>query len=204
MLRPAIALLLFAATAVTAFYIARATKLAFFGDPAEGTHPHESPVSMLSALALLAFPALVLGAVTGPFAQLLGQEPAHLELAISGVATALALAGGLAGFFAVRDRTTDLRIHALMGRFHPIFANAYHGDAAVDRVIVRPVLATSRGLWAIGDRLFADGIAEGSGGLARALGRRLSALQTGDAQAYASAVVVGALLMFAASVWLAR
>ncbi len=66
---------------------------------------------------------------------------------------------------------------------------------AVDRLVVGPTVALCRVLWAWGDRLIADGAAEGIAGVAARVGAGLSRLQSGDAQAYSLAVAVGVVVM---------
>jgi len=56
-------------------------------------------------------------------------------------------------------------------------------------------VALCRILWAWGDRLIADGAAEGVAGVAARVGAGLSRLQSGDAQAYSVAVAVAVVVM---------
>lgn len=201
---PGIAVLLFAASAVTAFYSARTTRLAFFGPSTDGLHAHESPPSMLLPLAVLVFPSVVMGAAAGSFAELLGHEPEPLVITVSLLAVGLAILGGVVGWAVSGGREADARTAERMGRIHPVLSSAYGWDRLVDRMVVAPVLWSSRILWAVGDRMIADGSAESAARAARGIGRRLSQLQTGNAQSYSTAIVVGVLLLLAVSVWVGR
>jgi NADH-quinone oxidoreductase subunit L len=201
---PAVATSLFAASALTAFYVARTTRLAFFGPPAEGLHAHESGPSMLVPLVVLAVPAAVLGFAAAPVAEALGHEPEPLAIGISAAAVALAVVGGAAGWLLSAGPAADTRTARAMGSIHPVLRAAFRFDDAVDRLVVRPIVGASRGVWAVGDRMIADGLAEGGARSAKRVGRTLSSLQSGDAQSYGLAIAIGAVLMLVAGVWLGR
>ncbi len=201
---PVAGALLFGASALTAFYCARATRLAFFGRPADGLHAHESGVSMLAPLVVLAVPAATVGLLHSSFSTLLGHEPEPMALGVSVVAVSLAVAGAAAGWLFAPDRDTDA---ARSARLRPVWSwleSAYRWDRFVDVVIVRPTVTLSRALWAWLDRLLIDGAVEGSGRLARLGAAALSRLQSGDAQAYAAAIAVGVAVMFIATALLGR
>lgn len=195
---PGVGILLFGASAVTAFYCARSTRLVFFGEPAPGLHPHESGAMMLVPLGVLGAAAVTLGFAGAPMAELLGQEHEPLVVAVSAAAVGLAAVGAGIGWWVTAGRQGDVRTESSLGGTWRTLAAAYHWDALVDRVFVRPTIALSRSLWAVGDRLLADGAAEGSARLARALGNGFSRLQSGDAQSYTAVIVIGFLLMFTA------
>ncbi len=199
---PVVGLLLFGSSALTAFYLARATRLAFFGRSADGSHAHESGASMLVPLAVLAVPSIGLGWTGARFALALGVEPEPLVIAVSAAALACAVLGGVAGWWAFPDAAADERVAARFGSAWTLARSGFGWDAVVDRVIVRPAVWLSRALWAIGDRFAADGAAEGLAGLARFAGAGLSALQSGNAQSYAAVAVIAMALMLAATVWI--
>ncbi|HET6352546.1 MAG TPA: NADH-quinone oxidoreductase subunit L, partial [Coriobacteriia bacterium] len=195
---------LFLASLLTAFYAARVTRLAFFGEPAEGLHAHESGVSMLLPLAVLAVPAVVLGFAAGNVTALLGHEPEPLAMAISGLALMLAAIGGIAGWRSAAGPEGDAATRARLGGLGDRLAAAYNWDALVDRTVVRPTVALSRTLWAVGDRFLADGAAEGLAELARRIGGGFSSMQTGDVQGYASMYAVAIVVMLLVSMWAGR
>jgi len=195
---------LFAASTLTAFYVARTTRLAFFGTPATDAHAHESGMSMLAPLIALSVPAIGLGWLGATMSESLGAEPEPLAVAVSAAAVGLALLGGAAGWFVGRTPESDAAFAGRLGRLAPVLRSAYGWNTAVDRVVVRPTVTLCRVIWAWGDRLIADGIAEGTALLARSVGSTLSRLQTGDGQSYALAIVVGIAVMLVASVLLGR
>lgn len=201
---PAAAVALFAASALTAAYAARATRLAFFGRARDGAHAHESGPSMLLPLAALAAPAAFAGALAGPIARSLGHEPEPLSVAISGAAVAMALVGGTAGWLASGGPGGDRRTAERLGRVRVWVADAYGWDRLVDRIVVRPVVWLCRALWAWGDRLVADGVVMSLSSMARSLAGTVRRAHVGDAQAYASTVAAAIALMLAATIWLGR
>lgn len=201
---PVAGVALFVASTLTAYYMMRATRLAFFGKPAIGLHAHESPLSMLAPLVALAVPAVALGFFGGSVSELLHAEHEPLALAISAAAVGLALAGGALGWFASAGVAGDGRTREKLGRAWEVLASAYHWDAFVTRFIVQPTVTSCRALWAVGDRLIADGAVEGAAWVSAAAGRVLSRLQSGDAQNYAAVMVVAAMLMLLATAWLGR
>lgn len=202
---PALGIGLFAASAVTAAYATRATRLTFFGTGAAGLHAHESPVSMLAPFVALAVPSVLLGWLGHEYLGLaLLVEVEGLDLTISAIAVASALVGIVAGWIAFPGRAGDERFEARTGLAWRVLARGYGWDDAVRRVVVGPTVAGSRALWAVGDRLVADGAAHGAAALASRIGRGITRVQTGDAQGYAGAIAVGLALMLAATVWLGR
>ncbi|HUG40964.1 MAG TPA: NADH-quinone oxidoreductase subunit L [Longimicrobiales bacterium] len=85
--------------------------------------------------------------------------------------------------------------------FANVLYNKWYVDEAYDRAIVQPVLRTSRALWRYVDVGVIDRMVNGAGAVARGLGWVGSRLQTGGLNAYAFAIVVGALIIIG---WVAR
>jgi NADH-quinone oxidoreductase subunit L len=81
--------------------------------------------------------------------------------------------------------------------FARVLYNKWYVDEAYDAVLVRPILAVSRGFWRYIDQGLIDGLANGAGYAARAFGWVGSRLQTGQINTYAFAVVAGTLLLLA-------
>jgi NADH-quinone oxidoreductase subunit L len=201
---PAAAVALFVTTLLTAYYCARTTRLAFFGERPTTTHAHESPVWMLLPLGVLAVPAIVVGFAHNGLFDLIGAHAEPLSVPISLTATVLALVGAVVGWRASAGPAGDA---VTRERFAPVsgwFERAFGWDALVDRLVVRPVVTASRLLWAWGDRFAADGLVEGAAVLARSASARVSRLQSGDAQAYATGMAAAVALMLAASIWAGR
>ena len=81
--------------------------------------------------------------------------------------------------------------------FRRVLFNKWYVDELYDALVVRPVMALSRGLWHLMDDLVIDGTVNGVGYASRALGWVGSRLQTGQLNTYAFAVVAGALMLLA-------
>jgi NADH-quinone oxidoreductase subunit L len=81
--------------------------------------------------------------------------------------------------------------------FRRILYNRWYVDEGYDAVIVRPIVAVSRGLWRFIDNGLIDGIVNGAGYASRAFGWVGSRLQTGQLNTYAFATVLGVLLLLA-------
>ena len=81
--------------------------------------------------------------------------------------------------------------------FARVLYHKWYVDEAYDTLIVRPILAVSRGLWRFVDQGLVDGLVNGAGYAARAFGWVGSRLQTGQLNTYAFAVVAGTLLLLA-------
>jgi NADH-quinone oxidoreductase subunit L len=81
--------------------------------------------------------------------------------------------------------------------FAKVLYNKWYVDEIYDAVIVRPVVATSKGLWRFVDEMLIDGVVNGAGYASRAFGWVGSRMQTGQLNTYAFAVVAGALLLLA-------
>jgi NADH-quinone oxidoreductase subunit L len=201
---PVAAVSLFIAGGLTALYMTRATRLAFFGESVAEKPAHESPWIMLVPLLTLAIPAAAVGWFGSAFAHALAVEAEPLSLPIALSATAIASVGVGVGWFIGRDATRDALALKRLGWAGTTMAAAFHWDAAVSRLVVRPVIALSRIGWAFVDRLAINGAVEATGGLSKRIGRAISDIQTGNAQAYSAMVAIGVLLMLFATVWLGR
>jgi NADH-quinone oxidoreductase subunit L len=79
--------------------------------------------------------------------------------------------------------------------FARLLYNKWYVDEIYDRLIIQPVLRTSRFFWRIIDVGVVDRTVNGAGLLARGLGWVGSRFQTGSLNAYAFAVVVGVLIL---------
>ena len=115
---PLAGLMLIAASALTAFYVARATRLAFFGEWRGDGHAHESPWSMRGPLLLLALLAAGLGFLATPFAEFLGHEGEAFDIPILVVSVLVAVFGvAQGGWSCVGER--------------PVTRRSSHGSARV-------------------------------------------------------------------------
>ncbi len=199
---PLAGLTLLLASLLTAFYIARATRLAFFGTYRGVAHPHESRWMMTGPLTVLAVGAVFLGAAGPAIERLLLTEPEPIELGVAVVAVLLAVAGGVFAWW--RYAGGPVPAEAAPVGLWAALKGGYGYDGAIRRWVVRPVMAFAGGAYELGDRATVDGAAEGIGRLARRLGGLLALLQNGDAQWYAALIGAATVLLVAAALWAGR
>jgi NADH-quinone oxidoreductase subunit L len=76
-----------------------------------------------------------------------------------------------------------------------VLYNKWYVDELYDRVLVRPVLATSRAFWKVVDNVIIDGTVNALGGLAKAVGWFASLFQTGSVNTYALVLTLGVLVI---------
>jgi NADH-quinone oxidoreductase subunit L len=81
--------------------------------------------------------------------------------------------------------------------FRKTLYNKWYVDEIYDTIVVRPVMATSRGLWRFIDQGLIDGAVNGAAYASRALGWVGAQMQTGQLNSYAFAVVFGVLILLA-------
>lgn len=200
---PVAAVALFAASAVTAFYAMRATRLAFGGRPGMERHAHESPLSMLLPLMVLAAVAAALGAALWAFGALFGGH-AGISAPVAGLSTALALGGGFVAWRLYGPGADgDARVAAHLGPLWNGASRAYGIDALGMRFASWCQRASEQA-YAVFDRRIVDGVVQG---VARGVGRigaELNELQSGDGSLYAALVGAGAVLLVALSLWAGR
>jgi NADH-quinone oxidoreductase subunit L len=189
---------------VTGLYSGRATRLAFFGARRTADHAHESPMSMLVPLYVLAVPAVGAGFAGSWLFGLLAEKPEALSIPMSAVAVLLAVAGVTVGWMLVGGERGDEVLESRAGLAWRISASAFGYDALVYRVVVAPTVAACRVLWAAIDRYIIDGTIEGTAYVARWLGSTASEVQTGDTQWYGVMILAGVALMLAITVYLGR
>lgn len=195
---------LFAASALTAAYAARATRLAFFGQPRGDRPAHESPWTMIVPLVVLAAAALLLGAAGGPLSAVLGHEAEPLSLPIAGVAVALAIIGATLGWRSARPSAAAAETGTARGNLVSAAYSGWGVDAAASRFVVAPAAAFARVTDAMADRLAIDGLAEGLASLASRVGAAMADLQSGDTQWYGALMATGVVVLVASVVWLVR
>ena len=174
--------------------------------------PHESPVTMLAPLVVLAGLSIVGGALQLPFSKDLHFLEKWLEPVIEfgeadikgtwaydnkyvllGVAIVVALAG-IALSVAVYAKR---RLPAVEPK---LLENAWYYDASVARVVGGPGAAAFRGVTAFDVRVV-DGAVNGTAALARGLGSVVRRSQTGFVRAYAAIIALGTVGLLAWFVW---
>ncbi len=193
---PAWAAVLFGASLLTAFYIARTTRLAFFDSYRGSVHPHEGAWNMRVPLIILAAFAATLGFAATFLANSIGAHHGALDLAVAVGSTALALVGLAAGWIVAGRAHHDLAQTRWPGLV-ALMRSGWGADAFVERVVLTPVNATSRVLYSGADRRVIDAFVEGTASAARRMGRGLASLQSGDTQWYATMLGAGAVALLA-------
>jgi NADH-quinone oxidoreductase subunit L len=73
--------------------------------------------------------------------------------------------------------------------------NKWYVDELYDRIVVRPLLAVSRFLWKVVDRIVIDGAVNVAGGITRASGWVVSLFQTGSVNTYAFILTLGVIFV---------
>jgi NADH-quinone oxidoreductase subunit L len=186
---------------VTAAYVTRLVLRTFFGEQRSETRAHESSRLMTGPLIVLSVFVVALGLPAlsdriGVRRWLLappGTSALHVTVTGSAIATAVALAGiaGMALFW--RRAPTEDPVRALGRGLNAVLANAFYLDALYDRVFVRPTKAIARAVVAADDRGI-DAAVVGAGRGARLAGGGLRWAQNGNAQRYATGLLLGVVL----------
>jgi NADH-quinone oxidoreductase subunit L len=188
---------------MTAFYVFRALFLAFFGSYRGQAHPHESPPVMTLPLVALAALSLFGGFINVP-RWLEPVFPRH-ELAENETLVYISVAAGLAGialawlFYIARPGLADA-LADRAGLLYRAVYNKYFVDEIYAAALINPLISGSREvLWKGVDAGLIDGMVNGTGTRARAVGGVLRRLQSGNIRSYAAWVLLGsvaALLAF--------
>ena len=186
-----------------------------------GVHLAESPLLMVAPMAVLGIGAVVIGFIINPqWISFLGVPvhwvtgfvadgllaatggEGHAEIpdfswAMAGISTAAAAGGALAGLMVYglrRDQSREpLRI---LGPIHTLLSQKYYVDALYENLIVRQSFYRVFAAFANWlDRRFVDGIIDLLGWFFRNIGTAVARLQTGQVQAYGTAIALGSLLI---------
>ncbi|OGP59094.1 MAG: NADH-quinone oxidoreductase subunit L [Deltaproteobacteria bacterium RBG_13_61_14] len=197
-------------------------------DPEVEHHAHESPWTMWVPLAILAVLSVVGGFLNWPLilpgghaafehwlepvmalppeAEMttLGVESTHsmeIFLMVFSVAAAVAAIIMVGVIYARRRELTD-RIAAALGPLYRASFNKYWVDEIYDALVVEPCKWISYFiLFRFADAGLVDGLANGLGGLTRALGMGLRRIQTGLVRNYAFMFLIGVLGILAYFYW---
>jgi NADH-quinone oxidoreductase subunit L len=224
---PLVGTLLFVAAFGTAFYMSRLYCLVFTGpcraDEPTQHHIHESPISMVFPLVVLALGALLAGFVGVPPAlrELFGKhgestlsiflEPAvgaplevghHTEWLMMGLSTLAALAGiGMAYvFYGGGYRAPAMAFARKVPALVSLVRDKFRIDELYGFLIIRPLQALCRLIFQVIDRILIDKILVGTGAfLADLVGRAFRFFQAGDVQRYLAVFAVGLAVL----VWVA-
>jgi NADH-quinone oxidoreductase subunit L len=200
------------AAGLTAFYSWRLVFKTFFGAPHDQHHydaAHESPLTMLIPLGVLAFGSIFAGLAfkeffTGHevehfFRESLKQGEImealhHVPLSIALLPTVMMIIGtGIAYIFYIRRPDIPVELARDHQGLYQFLLNKWYFDEIYDFIFVRPLLWLGRVFWKEGDGRVIDGLGP-DGVSARVLDvtRNVVRLQTGYLYHYAFAMLIGA------------
>ena len=188
---------------MTAFYVWRAFWMTFMGEYKGHGHPHESPISMLGPLMILAFLSIFGGFLFNVPKILesifpLAEGPENMTVTYISVAFGL---GGIALSYYMYVMKPELpgQVTGALGGLYKVVYNKYFVDEIYDATIVHPLIAGSTTvLWHGMDQGVVDGLVNGVGNESRGIGGILKRMQSGNIRSYATWVVVGAVLLLLA------
>ncbi|MCI5064157.1 NADH-quinone oxidoreductase subunit L [bacterium] len=193
-----------AAAIMTAFYVTRSFAMTFLGSYRGHAHPHESPVTMVIPLVVLALLALGGGVLNGmvPFQLWLGHTipVGHVHSSESIGAALLHSWPGFVGVaFGLLFYTVLPQVPKALATTLPWMLGALRGKLYIDElygaVIVRPLEGMARMLWKGVDQRVVDGCVNGTAAIVDVSGEVVRNTATGQLRHYA-------LLMFAGTVFL--
>ncbi len=195
-------------------------------------HVHESPRNMTVPLAILAVLAVAGGWFAAPrlvggvdhfghflspvFFSSAGETGAlsageaaaapGLVSSLFGLPVIVALIGLLAAWwFYIKNPQTPENLAKSMSAPYKLLLNKYYVDEIYAALIVRPLLwISTHALWHAVDEGLIDGTVNGVADGARAAGRRVRLLQSGNARSYAAWVVIGAVAFTTFFLWMVR
>ena len=210
---------------MTAFYMFRALFMTFEGEYKGGAdadpnaeshghsdHPHESPLSMVGPMLVLAVFAIFAGFVANPVIDL-GLIPEHwlvhdflhgdaeeFNIAIAAGSTVVALAGIVLAYLMYQGKQiSPERVGSALKPLHVLFSRKYYFDDLYENVVTSRIFY--RGIaqsldWT--DRSVVDGAVRFIDQVGRNAGRGIAQVQTGQVQGYGMAVSIGVLAILGA------
>ena len=203
-------LLALAAAGLTAFYMTRLMAMTFFGEKRwpEGTHPHESPITMtfpmmvLAALSLVGGYLLVLnGGVQHWLAPVVGPklEKSHTidPHALSIITLVVVALGVGVGYLLFMARTVPSVAPTAVSPITTAARRSLYGDAINEALLMRPGQYLTRALVFL-DARGLDGAVNGLAALLGGSSGRARRLQTGFVRSYALSMLGGAVVLVAA------
>ncbi len=212
---------------MTSFYMFRLLFLVFFGEfrgtDEQKSHLHESPLTITGPLMVLAVLAAIGGWLGIP--HILGGHPilanwlapvlalptklaatwspvhelsGSLELTLMGVSAGIALVGLVVAYVRyVSGARVPAEDGAPVNSLTSFSRNKFYVDELYDTLIVKPVMALSRGLYTFVEQKLVDPLVNGLGGGVLGFGRNLRLVQGGSVGAYVLLMVAGLVLILA-------
>ena len=203
-------LMLAATVWLTAFYMARAVVLTFFGVRGPAGHPHDPPPVMAGPLWVLAVGAVAASGLAserlplgfaafyaGDLAATLPHGPGWLPWLSVGLAAAGLVAGAAVYQWGVMSPDRLRRAVGPLGRA----AEQGYGLDAAYRMVYRGVLLAGAQVVGWIDRYLVDGVVNATSAATLRAGTRLRTIQTGRAQDYLYGVAAGVLLLLLIWAW---
>jgi NADH-quinone oxidoreductase subunit L len=207
-------LMTLSAAGLTAFYSWRLIFKTFHGEPHDAAHyeaAHESPLTMLIPLFVLAVGSVVAGglfhsifagagvetffgeslAVGG--ANTILEDMEHVGALVEWAPTVLMLAGlAVAYVFYIRAPRLPVELARQHGVLYRFLLNKWYFDEVYDALLVRPTIWLGRLLWKRGDGWLIDGFGpDGVSSWVLDVTRSVVRLQTGYMYHYAFAMLIG-------------
>lgn len=191
---------------LTAIYAFRAVFLTFNGQPRDQhvyDHAHESPMTMLAPMWILAFFSVFIGLANTPFALAIEHflEPATghgekvgttLELMVIMVSTIISISGL---FYAwaryIKREAWTVSLANVFAWVKPALDNKWYVDRVYDFLIIRPVLAVSGWFARIFDPKVIDGAVNAVAEVTGDAGQAVRKLQNGAVPTYAFSILLG-------------
>ncbi len=186
-----------------------------------GHEPHESPISMVGPIVVLAFGALLAGAIfdeafVGPeragfwrgalstvtSARLL-DEIHHLPLWVVWAPLGVTAAGFVAAwYYYILNEGLGARIAARKGLLWSFLYHKWYFDELYDLVFVRSAKALGDLFWKKGDKALIDGLGpDGVSAASYAIGKAASRFQTGYVYHYAFVMLLGVVGLVSYALW---
>ena len=211
---------------ITAFYMFRLLFMTFHGksnmDKHVEEHVHESPMSIVFPLIVLAFLSVVGGFLGFPAASAIndflapvigggghlamadGGEAHHvsgkLMYSMMGLSTGIALVGIILAYVMyIKNPDLPAKIVDKFKLVYKIIYNKYYVDEIYDATIVNPTVKTSFFLWRVIDVRVIDGFVNGVGRLVELKSEVLRLFQTGYVRNYALSMLFGGVIIIICS-----
>lgn len=200
-----------AAAGLTSFYSWRLIAKTFFGEPHDPAHhaaAHESPLTMLVPLFVLAVGAIFAGF---PFYELfvghnvpeffreslkmkegILDELHHVPFAVKWSPFVMMVLGALVAYvFYIRSPYIPIELARQHQPLYQFLLNKWYFDELYDLIFVRPTMWIGRMLWKLGDGRIIDGLIDGTSARVLDVTRNVVRLQTGYLYHYAFAMLIG-------------
>ncbi len=184
--------------ALTAYYMTRMFKIAFFGKTGEAAaHAHESPVSMLWPMTALAFLSAFSGLFSANFFSFLSLESVHehIPFMIAKAPLIAALLGLAAGFYLTREKISSYWENKLP-LLRKIIAGKFYLDEIYEFMVLKPLdFFSQKIVFSLIDRKVIDSfMVEGPALFFNGFGNIARKAQNGDLSFYALVLVLTAAL----------